>query len=270
MWLVGCWRPRRPGRSTSSGEPASIGSRPRSRSRRTRGGDAPLLLLQAARKLEPLDVRLSRDTYLDAWGAALFAGTWRAPAAACSTSPAPRRPRPTGGSAASTRSAARRPRADLHRRAPRRGARAAACGRRVREQRGLRGGGAPVGLAGGAGGEPGCGTTTAVSRSARARVRARPRLRGARGPRRRRTTCAVRPPRVGGDFRAAALLVAEVEAVKEATGSRIGPYAAIALAGIRGREAEASELIDARHHGSHRRRPGDRRPVRALGEQQFS
>ena len=39
-----------------------------------RGGDAPLLLLQAARKLEPLDVRLSRDTYLDAWGAALFAG----------------------------------------------------------------------------------------------------------------------------------------------------------------------------------------------------
>ena len=39
-----------------------------------RGGDAPLLLLQAARKLETLDVRLSRNTYLDAWGAALFAG----------------------------------------------------------------------------------------------------------------------------------------------------------------------------------------------------
>ena len=39
-----------------------------------RGGDAPLLLLQAARKLETLDVRLARDTYLDAWGAALFAG----------------------------------------------------------------------------------------------------------------------------------------------------------------------------------------------------
>ena len=32
-------------------------------------------------------------------------------------------------------------------------------------------------------------------------------------------------------------------AVKEATGSRIGPYAAIALVGIRGREAEAAELI---------------------------
>ena len=39
-----------------------------------RGGDAPLLLLRAARKLETLDVRLSRNTYLDAWGAALFAG----------------------------------------------------------------------------------------------------------------------------------------------------------------------------------------------------
>ena len=40
----------------------------------TRGPNAPRLLLQAARKLEPLDVRLSRNTYLDAWGAALFAG----------------------------------------------------------------------------------------------------------------------------------------------------------------------------------------------------
>ena len=49
----------------------------------------------------------------------------------------------------------------------------------------------------------------------------------------------------GGDFAAAAALIAEVEAVKEATGTRIAPHAAIALAGIRGREAEAGELIDA-------------------------
>ena len=48
----------------------------------------------------------------------------------------------------------------------------------------------------------------------------------------------------GGDFASAALLMAEVDAVKEATGTRIGPYAAIALAGIRGQEAEATELID--------------------------
>ena len=48
----------------------------------------------------------------------------------------------------------------------------------------------------------------------------------------------------GGDFASAALLIAEVEAVKEATGTRIPPHAAIALAGIRGQEADASELID--------------------------
>ena len=39
-----------------------------------RGRDAPPLLLRAARTLESFDVRLARDTYLDAWGAALFAG----------------------------------------------------------------------------------------------------------------------------------------------------------------------------------------------------
>ena len=48
---------------------------------------------------------------------------------------------------------------------------------------------------------------------------------------------------MGGDFAGAALLIAEVDAVKEATGTRIAPYAAIALAGLRGQEAEASELI---------------------------
>ena len=49
----------------------------------------------------------------------------------------------------------------------------------------------------------------------------------------------------GGDFVGAARLMAEVEAVKEATGTRIAPHAAIALAGLRGREVEASALIDA-------------------------
>ena len=32
------------------------------------------MLLAAARRLEPLDAELARETYLDAWGAALFAG----------------------------------------------------------------------------------------------------------------------------------------------------------------------------------------------------
>jgi len=40
----------------------------------TSGREAPLLLLQAARRLEELDTELARETYLDAWGAALVAG----------------------------------------------------------------------------------------------------------------------------------------------------------------------------------------------------
>ena len=39
-----------------------------------RGRDAPPLLLAAAKRLEPLDASLARETYLDAFSAALFAG----------------------------------------------------------------------------------------------------------------------------------------------------------------------------------------------------
>jgi DNA-binding CsgD family transcriptional regulator len=41
----------------------------------TFGSDAPPLLLKAARGLARLDLKLARDTYLDAWGAALLAGS---------------------------------------------------------------------------------------------------------------------------------------------------------------------------------------------------
>ena len=40
----------------------------------SRGSDAPPLLLQAARRLGPIDAELSRATYLDAMSAAMFAG----------------------------------------------------------------------------------------------------------------------------------------------------------------------------------------------------
>jgi DNA-binding CsgD family transcriptional regulator len=40
-----------------------------------RGRDAPPLLLSAARRLEPLDVRLARETYLEAVEAAMYAGS---------------------------------------------------------------------------------------------------------------------------------------------------------------------------------------------------
>src|SRR6478672_10236625 len=39
-----------------------------------RGGDAPRLLLEAARRLEPLDGALARETYLEAIASAMFAG----------------------------------------------------------------------------------------------------------------------------------------------------------------------------------------------------
>src|SRR5215469_5322906 len=38
------------------------------------GSDAPALLMEAAKQLQPLDAALARQTYLDAWLAAMFAG----------------------------------------------------------------------------------------------------------------------------------------------------------------------------------------------------
>ncbi len=50
---------------------------------------------------------------------------------------------------------------------------------------------------------------------------------------------------LSGDYAGAAQLTAEAEAVTEATGTLVGPYEALMLAGFRGDEAEASKLIDA-------------------------
>jgi DNA-binding CsgD family transcriptional regulator len=61
------------------------------------GSEAPAQLLRAARRLEPLDVALARETYLDAWGAAFFAGDPSGPASVAVVSRAARSaPRPTG------------------------------------------------------------------------------------------------------------------------------------------------------------------------------
>jgi len=46
-----------------------------------------------------------------------------------------------------------------------------------------------------------------------------------------------------GDFAAAASLIAEADAVCEATGARLAPYAAMRLAALRGNQAEAARLI---------------------------
>ena len=208
-----------------------------------RGGDAPLLLLQAARKLETLDVRLARDTYLDAWGAALFAGQLASAGGslldvsrAAATAPAPAGPPLpcdllldglalifTEGRAAAT---------PVLRRAL-----AAFASPEVSVEEMLRWGwlatraanflwdydsGLEIGMrAVQLARDAGALEVLAAADNACGQIAA-----------------------FGGDFASAALLIAEVEAVKEATGTRIAPHAAIALAGIRGREAEASELID--------------------------
>ena len=68
-----------------------------------------------------------------------------------------------------------------------------------------------------------------------------------------------------GDFAAAASLIAEADAVCEATGSRIAPYAAMVLAAFRGREAEAAPLIQATIEQAASRGAGSRGDVGALG-----
>jgi DNA-binding CsgD family transcriptional regulator len=61
------------------------------------GRDAPPLLLRAAKRLEPIDVALARETYLDAWGAALFAGALATSGGLLEVSQAARAaPRPAG------------------------------------------------------------------------------------------------------------------------------------------------------------------------------
>jgi DNA-binding CsgD family transcriptional regulator len=67
---------------------------------RTRGSDAPALLLEAARRLEPLDAAMARETHLEAMAAAMFAGRLgdgpgvrEAAEAAQAAPPAPQPPR---------------------------------------------------------------------------------------------------------------------------------------------------------------------------------
>jgi DNA-binding CsgD family transcriptional regulator len=66
-----------------------------------RGDDGPRLLVKAAKRLEPLDLELARDTYLGVWMAASFAGPLtgsvhlREVSRAARALPPARRPRPT-------------------------------------------------------------------------------------------------------------------------------------------------------------------------------
>ncbi len=207
-----------------------------------RGSEAPLMLLRAAQKLEALDVRLSRDTYLDAWAAALFAGrlsgdggglvdvSRAAMDAPVSVEPTLPRDLLLEGLALVFTEGLRTAGPVLKR------AVAAFSSTDVADAEMLRWG-------------------WLASRAANLLwdydsgleilVRA---VRLARDSGALEALAVVdnacgQAAAVGGDFVKAAMLIAEVETLKEATGTRIAPHAALVLAGVRGHEPEASGLI---------------------------
>jgi DNA-binding CsgD family transcriptional regulator len=208
----------------------------------SRGGDAPGLLLAAARKLERLDVRLARDTYLEAWAAALFAGHLAnggtlpevSKAAASSLRPAdPLSPADllldglclifTEGRVAAT--PVLRTAVDAFRKGE------------MASEAMVRWGWLATRAASYL-------WDNASSLDIGTRAVQVARDRGALEALAVAANACGQAAAFGGDFTSAATLVAEVDAVKEATGTRIAPHAALVIAAFRGRERESSELID--------------------------
>jgi len=205
------------------------------------GSDAPPLLLKAARRLESLDPGLARETYLDAWQAAQFAGHLAIGgdllevSRAARAMPAPRQPRladllldglsllVTDGPTAAAPVLRQAMRAFADPDAPvterlRWGWMAPVAGTLVWDDEGWRLIERPVQLA---------------------------RDTGALDQLPILLNLLVTAAVWWGDFAAAASLIAEADAVVEATGSHIAPSAAMRLAAFRGREAEAASLIRA-------------------------
>ena len=207
------------------------------------GSDAPPLLLLAAKRLEPLDLDLARETYLTAWMAALFAGQLAGAddllevSRAARALPAPAGPpRPadlildglalvvTDGPAAA---------APTLRRVV-----SVFCDGQASVTDELRWGWLAQAAASALWDDDAWRTMLArqiqVARDLGALERL-PILLGALGT----------AVTWSGDFAAAASLVAEADAVNEATGSRAAPFTAMMLASLRGDQAKATSLIEA-------------------------
>ena len=205
------------------------------------GSDAPSLLLKAAKRLESLDLGLARETYMDAWQAAMFAGhlagggdLLEVSRAARALPPPAHPPRPadllldgvallvTDGPAAAVPTLRQAVRAFESVGIPPEGV--------------LR-----WGLAREADNAlwdtDGWRVTVRQVQLARdvGALQHLPFL----------LTRLAQDAAWSGDFAAAASLIAEADAVRDATGARIAPYAALLLASFRGREAEAAPLIQA-------------------------
>jgi len=208
-----------------------------------RGSDAPPLLLKAAKLLESLDVRLARETYLEALSAAMFAGRLAGPGA---------RARDVSHAAGGARRASNPPRlpdllldglAGLF-------TEGYPCGARVL-QPALAGFGGDMS----AGEEPRWLWLACVSAlhlwdferwallSERLVHLAREAGALSELPLALRMRGFVHL--FSGELPAARSLVAEARVATEATGSDLTPYCAIGLAALEGREAQATALIDA-------------------------
>jgi DNA-binding CsgD family transcriptional regulator len=207
-----------------------------------RAVDAPSLLVQAATRLERLDPRLARETYLDAWSAALGAGQL-APAGsslldvsrAIAGAPAPAHPpRPCDlllDGLAALLTQGRPAAAPMLQRAV-----AAFAGTEVSAEEMLRWGWLASRAANLVWDYEGC-----LEINARAAHLAR--ASGALEVLTMVDNACGQAAAIGGDLAGAEVFAEELDAVKEATRSSIAPLAAVALAGIRGREPEASGLL---------------------------
>ncbi|KHL16067.1 regulatory LuxR family protein [Mumia flava] len=212
---------------------------------RSRDGDAPALLLDAATLLEPLDPRLAQRTCLDAWSAALFAGplagriglrevsthaaSWDGESGAGTVTDTPPTLLLAGFAQAITRG--RAVAVPVLRRAAQ-----GFDGDAVTLEDVLRWGWLATAAAVMAWDYDTCRSVT--SREVTAAREA-----GALTVLPVGANVLAQAEALGGDFTRAASLVAEAEAVTEATGTRVAPYGALVLAGMRGRESEAVTLI---------------------------
>ena len=209
----------------------------------SRGSDAPPLLLRAAKTLEPLDPELARETYLDAWSAALFAGRFANSGGLGDVSREARNaPRPAGDPRPSDLlldgfavlfTDGRADAAPVLQRAA-----TGFSGDEVSLEEVLRWGWLATAAA-----------VTVWDFDACLAIAEREvevaREAGALAVLAVGANVLAQAHALCGEFGKASLVIAEADAVVEATGTGVLPYGALVLAGLRGREAEASALIDA-------------------------
>ncbi len=195
-------------------------------------------------RLEPLDLDLARETYLEAWGAAMFAGRLADSANVADVSRAASAAAPTGGSTASVGSVAGWSCTSDHR-GPYSSCTGTGAGRWAplpatgsQQRQGFGGAGWPWCL------PSCCGTSTGGLRSPTGGSSSpATRARSALLPIVLTSRCVAAS--MVGEFATANSLIVEADAIAEATETRMAPYATLVLGALRGREAEISESIAA-------------------------